>query len=279
MVFSTRGRLFHFLTGRLKGHETVSGSLLLNIFEACKRGDFSSTAALPKVFDAESTLDVTVGALELLPYVTPFEILLDIAEPIFLRLRSDRQNVEWLCIALSRSGSLAATQSATSIYVDELGTEARTDVPYHLSITLEPSAGDVFYGPQIASDTIDELEPENVQYDVNSYAATVQARISDLRAIFPDWSQQCFLYGRPIDIEELALGLLNTIARTSDNERVVVGRSVLEAFTGADLSAFFKGGQLDRASAASALEALFDEFDLSGFQPGVRYFFGRRIPD
>jgi hypothetical protein len=279
MAFSTRGRLFHFPIGRLKGRETGSGSLLLNIFEACKMGDFSSTAALPKVFDTESTLDVTIGALELLPYVTPFKVLLDIAEPIFLRLRSDRQNVEWLCIALSRSGSLAATQRATSIYVDELGTENRTDVPYHLSITLEGSVGDVFYGPPIVTESIDELEPENVQYDVDSYAATVKARISDLRATFPDWSQQCFLYGRPVNIEELALELLNTIARTFDNERVVVGRSVLEAFTGADLSAFFKGGHLDRTSAALALEGLFDEFDLSSFQPGVRYFFGRRIPD
>lgn len=279
MTFSTRGKLFHFGTNEFRSRSTLAGARLLQIFEECKKGNFASSAMFPTVFEASPSVEVVIDAFALLPYVTPRTLLLDMADPIRQSLQRDSQSIEWLCIALSRSGTLDATQKAVWIYRDEVAVDSDTDLPYHLSITLEAKVGDVFDGPQVIPESIDEYEPERRQYDVREYAKCVELKIDEIRANFPNSSRQSFLYGRPVNIEDLALNLLNTIGETYDNEDVVAARNLIEAFTGFDLSQFYKNIQLNRRPAAAALEQLFDEVDLFEFRPGVRYFFGREIPD
>ncbi|WFP62581.1 hypothetical protein [Mesorhizobium sp. WSM4904] len=279
MTFSTRGKLFHFATTEFRSRSTPAGAQLMQILNECKAGNFAAASAFRRVFELSPSIDVIIDALTLFPYVTPRSLLLELADPIRHLLNSDSQSIEWLCIALTRSGMLDATRKAVLIYKDDVTVSSETDLPYHLSITLESSLSEVFYGPQLLPDSIDEYEPERREYAVSEYVEFVESKIEEVIRKFPNYYRKLFLYGKPIDIEELVIKLINTIAETYDNEDVVVGRSLIEAFTGVDLSNFYRNIQLDRKPATAALEQLLDDVDLSEFRPGVRYFFGREIPE
>ena len=60
-------------------------------------------------------------------------------------------------------------------------------------------------------------------------------------------------------------------------------RSVLrhkfEALTGVDCTAFYKNGIFQPLSAAAVIEEFLDSPAAGAYEPGVRYFFGHRIPD
>ncbi|MES0092876.1 hypothetical protein [Mesorhizobium sp. M0030] len=279
MVFSSLGRLFHFAVSDFRGARTESWRLLLDIFEECKAGAFSDTAMFTRIFESSPSVDTAISAFTLMPYVTPGSILIDIADPIRQSLRHDGQMLEWFCIALTRSGLLRPMELAAAIYQQGPSDFAESDLPYQLSIALEAKVSDIFYGPRMVPGTIDEFDADRIQYEVAEYTKLVMSRIDEVRKSHPNDANASFLYGRPINLAETAHKSLNAIAKAHDNEDVVVARDTIEAFTGFDLSDFYRKGQLDRVGAAAALERLFDEVDLYQFKPGVRYFFGRPIPD
>lgn len=279
MAFSSLGKLFHFKASDFLGARTESGGLLLNIFEKSKAGDFSNTSMFSKIFELSPSLDTAISAFTLMPYVTPGSILSQIANPIRRSLQDDSQMLEWLCIALTRSGLLDSIELAAAIYQESNSNFADSDLPYQLSIALEASVSDIFYGPRMVPGTIDEFDPDRTEYEIAEYTELVTSRVDEIRTKYPSHGGASFLYGHPVNPAEAALNLLNSMAKAHDNEGVVVVRDTIEAFTGFDLSDFYRKGQLDRIAAAAALERLFDEVDLYQFKPGVRYFFGRPIPD
>ncbi len=279
MAFSSLGKLFHFKTSDFRGARTESGGLLLDIFERSKAGNFSSASMFPSIFELSPSLDTAISAFTLMPYVTPGSTLLQIANPIRRSLENDSQMLEWLCIALAKSGLLKPLELAAAIYQQGPSNFAESDLPYQLSIALEASVSDIFYGPRMVPGTIDEFDPDRTQYEVTEYTQLVMSRIDEIRKGYPSHASVSFLHGQPINPAETALKLLNSMAKAHDNEDVVVARDTIEAFTGFDLSDFYRKGQLDRIGAAAVLERLFDEVDLYRFKPGARYFFGRPIPD
>ncbi|BCM17230.1 hypothetical protein [Mesorhizobium sp. J8] len=279
MAFSSLGKLFHFKTSDFRGARTESGGLLLDIFERSRAGNFSSSSMFPSIFELSPSIDTAISAFTLMPYVTPGSTLLEIASPIRLSLRDDGQMLEWLCIALTKSGLLRPIELAVAIYQQGPSNFADSDLPYQLSIALESSVSDIFYGPRMVPGTIDEFDPDRAQYEVAEYTQLVMSRIDEIRKRYPSHASVSFLHGQPINLAETALNLLNSMAKAHDNEDVVVARDAIEAFTGFDLSDFYRKSQLDRIAAAAALERLFDEVDLYQFKPGVRHFFGKPIPD
>jgi len=279
MAFSSLGKLFHFKTSDFRGARTESGGLLLDILERSKAGNFSSSTVFPRIFELSPSIDTAISAFTLMPYVTPGSTLLEIASPIRLSLREDGQMLEWLSIALTKSGLLRPIELAAAIYQQGPSNFADSDLPYQLSIALEPSVSDIFYGPRMVPGTIDEFDPDRARYEVAEYTQLVTSRIDEIRTKYSGHAGISFLHGQPVNLAETALKLLNSMAKAHDNEDLVVARDTLEAFTGFDLSDFYRKSQLDRVGAAAALERLFDEVDLYHFKPGVRHFFGKPIPD
>jgi hypothetical protein len=87
-----------------------------------------------------------------------------------------------------------------------------------------------------------------------------------------------FLKGRALSLVDLASRMLDDLG-----SGFVGGfahyRVMFEAYTGLDCSHFYQEHHLRNLSAAATLEDFRENYDAAQYEPGVRYFFGHRIPD
>ncbi|AEI64244.1 hypothetical protein LILAB_11675 [Corallococcus macrosporus] len=94
------------------------------------------------------------------------------------------------------------------------------------------------------------------------------------------FEQDALWEGGRLDIRAVAQRLLTRVRDCTHPDRIEVGRMLLEGTTGLDFRAFFNGsGRLQSLTAAAITEEFLERGDADKYQPGVRYFFGHRIPD
>ena len=82
----------------------------------------------------------------------------------------------------------------------------------------------------------------------------------------------------PYDICALARALLD-IARNNSTHVIYDMRHRLEAFTGLDCRPMLHPTGLRALTAAAILEDFLQSDAAANYEPGVRYFWGHRIPD
>jgi len=94
------------------------------------------------------------------------------------------------------------------------------------------------------------------------------------------YEQETLVEGKRLNIRGVAQRLLTRVRTGVHPDRIEVGRMLLEATTGLNCRAFFDdSGRLQNLTAAAIIEDFLDGGDADRYQPGVRYFFGHRIPD
>jgi hypothetical protein len=149
-------------------------------------------------------------------------------------------------------------------------------------MATEPSPGPIFHGPALvapdpdASPLLSESQPYE---DDAGYADLVNHRADVLRANSAD-RDVYFAEGEPIRILSVARNLLERIrAPDAPRARIEQGWDLFGAMSGIDCRDFFdRQGHLRPLSAAAILEDFIQSGAAERFEPGVRYFFGRRIP-
>lgn len=82
--------------------------------------------------------------------------------------------------------------------------------------------------------------------------------------------------GEPFGVVPFARSLLEGLREPSFESD---HRRKFEASTGIDCRGFYRDGQLQPLAAAAVIEDFLDSPDAAKYEPGVRYFFGHRIPD
>lgn len=123
-------------------------------------------------------------------------------------------------------------------------------------------------GSMIAHEPPDDALDDYLSLVMNRYEE-VTAELGSDKAIVH--------HGSLLAVPDLAHRLLDPDMRFPSVELPAL-REPFESFTGIDCSAMFPGGRASPLAAAAFVEHLLDAGSLAGFEPGVRYFFGRPVP-
>jgi hypothetical protein len=166
------------------------------------------------------------------------------------------------CDALAAWGSLTAVPTLLTTYLSIHKDFNDADIiPVLLSELLESEPGPLSVPEACASDS--------------AYRDLVMGRLQELTDKLGT-QEIIVLRGEPFGVVRLARLLLGAIREPVFPLDL---RRKFEASTGVDCSPFFQNGILQRLTAAAIVEGFLESPAVDRFEPGVRYFFGHRIPD
>lgn len=166
--------------------------------------------------------------------------------------------------ALRCSRLLWAAPRLLDLYLASTDREETGPLTIYLSRFFEPALGPV--------GCADLPDPE--------YRGLVLAKYEEMKAIL-NGDRKPVLYGEPFSVVATARRLRQRLADPDAELALIVDeRHIFEAATGIDCRAFWKDGDLQPLTAAAALEDFLESPDVEKkYEPGARYFFGRRLPD
>jgi hypothetical protein len=220
----------------------------------------------------------------LLAYIAPSSILLELIDSFTTEMASqDGPTIEWIIETLGES-----TLLWTPSKIVELHRQMTPDdrlrycgVVRRLSFMLEDKSGPILEGPAdlLLNPDHEDWEDEDWSCDFPPYENMVLDQAGELAAKHP--GQSAFFMAEPLSLPKLAEATLLKVQRNRDCEFVATARMLLEANTGRNLVGFYDLDtyNLNPITAAALLEDLLENGELERFEPGVRYFFGHRIPD
>lgn len=241
-----------------------------------QRGDFSAVGRVVERMETSDDGSFWVDCAALLAHAAPSSVL----RALHLRHHAAQGPIrEWVAEILLTSGLLWSVPAALRMYLDAGAKERLFSTPGNLSMLLETTPGAIFEGPKLLPRDEDDppwYDPPP-RYALADYEALVLDRH---RALSASHGQEvAFFEGDALALPAIAQRAWARVHRGEDVEEVARARMVLEAATGRSLAAMYDDGLLRRDRALAALEHLIEKGELERYDPGVRYFFGHRIPD
>ncbi|TGQ38412.1 hypothetical protein [Mesorhizobium sp. M00.F.Ca.ET.216.01.1.1] len=253
-----------------------------DVLIACREGRFDECSSLIPLIKRYDYGIVWGAASLLLSRAGSGKILRQLVEsfaPEIFHLR-DTFVQQWVSETLLSSGLSWTVPVALNIMKVQTDREKEFSIPTYLSFLLESERGLIMDGPdKIREDGWPEWYDAPFHYDDEGYVAMVTARHTAVASTLSNPETDAIFEGSPLDFDKIAHRTLELVSERRDVEEVVIGRSMLEAATGFDLTAMYKDFLLDPIAAGMTMEEFFDEVDLSRFVTGQRYFFGHQIPD
>lgn len=150
--------------------------------------------------------------------------------------------------------------------------EVLLELALRFSYVRSPSSFTLFI-----SDVIDDQEPMHYTFgsfaSPEDYAGSVKARCREIEAKFG--KRHSLFEGEPFSVATLARKALTRLER---GELPADWRQKFEATTGIDCSSFYADEMPQPLAAAALLEDFLESGKAELYEPGVRYFFGHRIP-
>lgn len=246
---------------------------LERVLQQAKRGDFSEVISLCDIFDSDD-LGFGGACSELLAHAgTP---------ACFSRVRDmvRGSELDWegkidLCLALAVGDTLSAVPLLVETYLSlwKLGAEGVEMIPHMICHELEATPERCAH-PEIR-ETGPDLDKEDDEI-LTAYAASVMERHKELAQRFG--SDHVHVdRGEQFGVIALAERLLRDIA-AGDLHWVAVTRFRFEASTGVDCRGFYDGSHFRPLRATAIIAEFLESPAARHFEPGVRYFFGHRIP-
>lgn len=252
--------------------------VLAALVERAKHGDF---VQLPQVFAclhrSEGDAAFWYACSDTLAHAAPSSVLRQLLTEFHSEIweRKDLWRIEYVVDLLRQSLRLWTVPIMLNLYLeiedcDELDErdEDRDEpslilVPDYLSQLLEEKPG-----------PISEAELSDSDYR-DLVTQTYKQRCRELGS-----SEAAILNGKPFSVRSIAEDLLDKVTdKGVDSLDVAQERMLFEATTGVDCRVFFVNFQLQRLAAAAVLEKFLESPRVEQYEPGVRYFFGHRIPD
>ncbi|WP_426755886.1 hypothetical protein [Myxococcus sp. Y35] len=161
--------------------------------------------------------------------------------------------------------------------------EVENDVEYNLSQVLEAEPGPILRGPQVlweSNGLPPPFEESTPVFLTEEYLSLIEDTFQGLVSSQRLYEQEALVEGERLNIRNVAQRLLVRVQSGTHPDRIEMGRMLLEATTGLNCRAFFDdSGRLRSLTAAAIIEEYLERGDVDRYQPGVRYFFGHRIPD
>jgi hypothetical protein len=261
------------------------GDVLACVLARCQQGSFDAVSRLLDVLRREDSAVVTNACCQLIGFTGGRRLLEQIVQQYAGEL--DDPGVQHdVPAAIVNAGALWAVPHLLAMHEVAVDVHARISLEQRLSLLLEPDSGPVWQGPEERSVVEDDSLPEafreeRIELDEQGYRALVLGRLKELQASGSLNDRNVFYAeGAPLEVEQLARTMMRRIGSNDFLYRIEWERMVLEATTGVSCRAFFNSeGRLQPLAAVAVIEEFLDSRDAARFAPGVRYFFGHRVPD
>ncbi len=258
--------------------DDVLGCVLANF----QRGGFETADALLRLLQRDDSDYVWSAATNLLAYGAPGACI----RSFFSWAHGEPDEVSRFdaSTAALLAGGLWAVEPTLAALPILSDPNLRSITQTNLSWVLEEAPGAIYEGPTLVSPDPEEspLFSESQPYpDDRGYAKLVRGQERLVRVGRRLGDQSTVVEGELVNFENVTRRLLKRVRFPAPPQgRVEQGWMFFAATTGVDCRDFFDGeGRLRHLTAAALLEAYLASGAVERFEPGVRYFFGHRIPD
>jgi hypothetical protein len=264
-----------------------SEEVLCSILAHAQEGNFAPCRRLLDLMRRSHDWLTWYGCSKLMAYTAPQSLLQEMTTLFAAEAREQTYRATWVAMILGLSGCLwAAPEMLQLFYLHPLPRTLREKtgqwyIPDYLSLLLEPRSAEISAGPAVVKlpsnpDWPDWVETETT-YDDDGYHQAVVQRYQELcaRVADPDHSAVC--KGELFSLRRLAHSLSEDLSERHGGIYAAdeTWLDTLEAYTGLDTTS-----QLETAQQALIqVKRMLEDAALDAFEPGVRYFFGHRIPD
>lgn len=290
LILLERGRAFHFngpppadIRSAKYSESRVPDESISAVLAYTQGGDFTRFSRLIDLMKGSDDGVVWGRCATLYSYAAPFSALRDLigAFAHTLYASDDVVTQQWISEILCSSGALWCVPEVLKIFRRNKERDKYFATPRYLSFVMESERGEISDGPLVMPRTDDLPRWFDVPavYDDDAFEGLVLSRHAALSSQVGDPARAAFREGEPLSLTRVAEKALARINAGEDIEEIAIARTLLEAATGEDLSEFYRDGLLRNLSAAAGVESLLDSGMLKNFEPGRRYFFGRKIPD
>jgi hypothetical protein len=285
-----RSKAFHFSAlppSDIRGNKYLGSSdpmdVLNSVLANVMVGDFTHFSKLIDLMKQFDDGAVWGCCADLYAYAAPYSALHDLIDAFqsVLFRGDDIVTQGWISETLCESGALWGVPHVLAIFRLNQSRDKYFATPTYLSRMLEEEREEIANGPPVLPRTDDLPEWFDVPpvYDDRTFEQQVMERHAALSAQVADPNRAAVWEGRPLSLVYVAEKTLARILEGEDTDDITRGRLLLEATTGQDLSDWYVDSLLANLTAAAGAETLLESATLRAFEPGVRYFFGRRIPD
>ena len=254
------------------------------VLENVKRGRFNTVSELIGIMQRDTSADIWDACGTLLSFAAPYSILRSFLETFHRQIYEEKQLhvLRYSCGILSRSMGFWAVPIMIKLYTLLQSDIKKQEVEGLLSEVLEETPSQVDAGPVIET-KITGLRPLEEVETIRRDQDYVNMLIESTNAL----ETSCQLSpstpineGKVFSLRSMAKDLLVKLNSGEDSQRIERGRMLLEGTTGLDCRSFYSTEyRLQPLSAAAVVEEFLESLDADKYEPGVRYFFGHRIPD
>ncbi|ATB50992.1 hypothetical protein MYMAC_006649 [Corallococcus macrosporus DSM 14697] len=251
-----------------------------------QQGRFEVSRMLVRLMHQERDAEIWNVCATLLSYAAPYSVIRELEASSEELLKSDEHSPytrRYFCEILSRSAGVWGVPHLIRHYRELKDRKVESEVEHYISLMLEPEPRAIWHGPRIVWES-NELPPPFEEstplFMKEEYLNLVERTFQEVVSTQKLFEQDALWEGGRLDIRAVAQRLLTRVRDCTHPDRIEVGRMLLEGTTGLDFRAFFNGsGRLQSLTAAAITEEFLERGDADKYQPGVRYFFGHRIPD
>lgn len=259
--------------------------VICSVLAHAQRGHFDVCERLLDVLARHDDGDVWASCSTLLSFAAPRAVLHEFA----LRAMNGRIGrggdapLQWAAETLAHTHELWVVKAMLELFMRIEALDQFMAIPVYLSLLLEPEPGKIDGGPQRIRDASepDWYDPPP-RWDRQGYVDLVEQHMGELDTGLPARWRACWCDGELLGLRGLAERTLMRINAPDEHAlRIVEARMLLEAYTGERFAGFHDPDShaLRRLDASARLESFLSSDVPERFEPGVRYFFGRVIPD
>lgn len=264
---------------------TDPDAVICAVLARSRGGDFDQTPHLIRLMRENDSAWVWSHCATLLAYATSAHYLGEFVAAFSSEVQSqDGATIEWIVETLAETTLLWTAPNIIDLHRrmtpnDRLRYCGAVE---RLSFMLEPERGEVARGPKplLLNPGHHEWEDDDWSLDFEPYEALLREKVKQLESRLSRGAWAVFR-NEPLSLPKLAEFGLSKVQKNRDSEILATIRLLLEAYTGRNLTGFYRleDHKLDPIAAAAMLEDMLESGELDRYEPGVRYFFGHRIPD
>jgi len=259
--------------------------VICSVLAYAQQGRFEPCARILDLLAAHDDADIWGSCSTLLSFAAPRSILQQLVS-LAERLRIERKTdapLQWVGETLARCHEAWVVPVILRIFERIRSYERFMALPVYLSMLLEPEPAEIEDGPQQLRDPNEPnwYEPPP-SWGVPEYVRMVEQRHLDVIAVLPNPERSCVFDGELLTLRGVAMRALGRVNEPRENQlRVAEARMLLEAYTGESFSGFYDEHEhrVRPLHASARLEDFLGGDTPERFAPGVRYFFGFRVPD
>lgn len=292
--FLGHGVGFHFLAptpGDMRAQQYLESDdpeeFLCSILAHAQEGNFGPVRRILDLMRRNDDWLVWYGCSKLLAHAAPQSVLHEMLELFSADISERAHTGKWMALILGSSGCLwAAPEMLRMFYLHPPPRTLREItgqwyIPDYLSLLLEPRPARIGDGPAVVEPPKDPdwpswYEPDPT-YDDDGYREEVMQRYQGLCARVADREKSAVCKGEIFSLRYLAQSLAAELPERPDHIYAddETWLDTLEAYTGLDMTSHPQTAK----EALIRVEQVLQYPALDTFEPGIRYFFGHRIPD